>query len=190
MKNRLLILFLFLLLLTTSGSPGHTQEEKPQEPATKLESFLSTKGILLVKDFHSLGWIGDMNIKALVVYRPGQETQSLQGLRIEISEYLGQHLGSRSHTSFLDLDEIQSLSKAIAYMIDLSEKWKHTTKEYTEVIFLAKGGFQIGFYQDGTKQKAFASSGGIGRGVTGFSIEKLTTLKDLVDQGVDFLAGK
>lgn len=191
MRNRLLILLLFLSLLITSGSPGHTQEEKPKQPATKLESFLAKKGMLIVKDFYEIGHLGkNMDIKALVVYQPGQESQRVRGLHIEVSEYLGEHLGWRSDVSFLDFEEIQSLSNAIDYMIDLSEKWKDTNKEYTEVIFFAKGDFQIGFYQEGTKQKAFASSGLIGRRASRFSIEKLTTLKDLVDEGAAFLAGK
>lgn len=186
MRNRLLILLLLLPLFITFGSPGHTQEEKSKEPATKLEAFLKKKGLLIVKDLYKLGSVGGVTINALVAYQPGQESQRLRGITIEVSEYLGERRW-RSNTSFLDFEETQGLSKAIDYMIDLSEKWKDIDKEHTEVIFFTKGDFQIGFYQEGTKQKVLASSGYIAQTL---SIKHLTSIKAFVDNGAELLKGK
>jgi hypothetical protein len=47
----------------------------------------------------------------------------------------------------LDYEEIESMAKAVDYMIDLSEKWKAENKEYSEVIFHTKGNLKIGFFQ-------------------------------------------
>jgi len=190
MKTYLSPIFLSLFLLTTPCLPGHAQEEKPKEPATKLEAFLAKTGTLFVKDFYNLGKIrglGTIELKALVTYQPGQETLTIHGLTIEVTEAGRLEF---SGTSFLDLEEIESLSKAIAYMLDLSEKWKDTDKEYTEVIFLTKGYFKAGFYQKGTKQQAFASSGYIAGRTCGLSMNDLASLKALVDQGAALLATK
>lgn len=194
MKNHLSIIFLSLFLIATSGSLGHTQEEKPKEPTTKLETFLAKKGMLIVKEFNELGKVGvggtgKISVNALVAYRPGEESQRVRGLIIEVTEPTTS-VYARSNTSFVDPDEIEDLSKAIAYMVDLSEKWKNIDKEYSEVIFFTKGDFRIGFYQKGTKQRVVASSGYIGKRACELSMEHLTSIKAFVDNGAEVLKGK
>jgi hypothetical protein len=168
-------------------------EQKRKEPETKLEAFLAKKGTLIIKDVYNLGEIngkygGKITFSALVIYEPGQESQKIRGLKIEIT---GAGRFERSNTSFLDLEEIQSLSKAIEYMVNVSAKWKDTSKEYTEVIFSTKGYFNIGFYQKGIEQTGFTSSGYIGE-TTCFlsSIQDLISIKTIVDKGLNLLNTK
>ncbi|MCK4822229.1 hypothetical protein KA005_41080, partial [bacterium] len=98
---------------------------------------------------------------------------------------------ARTRASFLDLEEIEGLSKAIDYMISLSKKWKDVQKDYTEVVFSTQGDFKIGFYQKGNKQKAFSSSGRFGVVSAHLStMEKLSSIKVMADKGLNLLSEK
>lgn len=191
--EKILIIALCVFMLTPSIVLAQSQEEgKAKEPATKLEAFLAKKGKLIVKDFYKIGELAGsyskIAFKALMIYEPGQESQKIRGLTIEITEG-GSY--EKSNTSFLDLEEIESLSKGLEYMINLSEKWKETNKEYTEIIFSTKGDFSIGFYQNGTKQSAFSSSGYIGKVHFFFSSMKdMNSVKSIVDKGLKLLSEK
>ena len=162
-----------------------------QRPQTQLESFLSSKGTLLVKDFYELGkvgGIGSMSVDAVVITQPGQTDRKIRGLRIEVAE---SGRLERSDTSFLDMDEIDSLSKALAYMSDLALKWKGTEKqEYTEVQFATKGDFAIGFYQRKKDQGGFVSSGRIGAARAFINVADFPKIKALVDQSLAVLQNK
>lgn len=182
-------LFIVLCLLVLVSSLALAEEK----PATQLEAFLSKKGNLIVKDSYNLGELpcnygAKLTLDALVIYSPGQEGQKTKGLRIEITD--GSKY-SKSHTSFLDMEEIESLSNAITYMTKLMNDWSSVNKEYTEVIFSTKGDYQIGFFQGGTKQTVFSSSGQVGQ-VTCFlnATSDLSVVKKMVDKGIEILKEK
>ena len=168
-------------------------EGEPKEPPTKLEAFLAKKGNLIVKDFYKLGEVAGrygskIEFSALVIYEPGQESQRIRGLKIDITEG-GKY--ERSNTSFLDLEEIESLSKALEYMGDLSAKWQNIKKEYTEVVFSTKDDFNIGFYQIGSEQVSFSTIGYIGKATCFFfSMQDLNSVKTIADKGLKLLNEK
>nr|CBX27925.1 hypothetical protein N47_G32490 [uncultured Desulfobacterium sp.] len=160
------------------------------EPVTKLEQFLAKKGKLIIKDTHEAGVLNGqygtkITVDAMTIYEPGKETDKISGLRIEVRE--GGRL-ERSNTSFLDMDEVESLSQAISYMITLLGKWQGINREYTEVIFSTKGDFILGIYQKGTKVTAFSKSGIISPASCYFATSDLSTLKVIVDKGNSLLA--
>jgi hypothetical protein len=156
-------------------------------------SYRAKKGRLIVKDFYKLGEVAGVygskiEFEGLVIYEPGLESQRIRGLKIKVT---GGGRYKRTNTSFLDLEEIESLSKALEYMTGLSAKWRSTNKEYTEVVFSTKGDFNIGFYQIGIKQSAFSSSGYIGKVSCFFSSMKdLSSVKAIVDKGLKLLSKK
>jgi len=177
-----------VLLLASTSAYGQQQTQK--EPATKLEQFLAKKGKLIIKDSHEAGVLHGqygtkITVDALTIYEPGKEMDKIRGLRIEVHE--GGRL-ERRDTSFLDMDEVESLSQAISYMITLLEKWKGINREYTEVIFSTKGDFNLGFYQKGTEVTAFSKSGIIGAARCYFATNDLSKLKAIVDKGNSLLA--
>jgi len=164
---------------------AYGQEQTKKEPATKMEQFLSKKGKLIIKDSHEAGVLKGqygtkITVDALTIYEPGKEADKIRGLRIEV--YEGGRL-ERSDISFLDMDEVESLSKAISYMITLLQKWQGTNREYTEVIFSTKGDFRLGFYQKDSEVKAFSKSGVIGAASCYFQTNDLSNLKTIIDKG-------
>jgi hypothetical protein len=173
----------------TRPSPNSTST-KPQEAATALEAFLGKRGRLIVKDYYSLGRIsgmGSIELKGLVIYEPGG-TQKIKGLRAEVAE---SGRLERTNNSFIDLDELESLSQALTYMIDLAKKWNGLARDsYTEVIYTSKGEFQVGFYQQSGKLGAFCRSGSIGPADAFIEVADLEKMKTLVDQARALLASK
>lgn len=167
------------------------EEEKPKEPPTKLEAFLAKKGKLIVKDEYNVGTLkklGTVEFSAIVLYEPGMESQRIKGMFVKIKES-----GSveRKRTSFLDLEEIESMSKAITYMADLAEKWKGQTREaYTDVTFSAKGDFQIGFYHAGTKRSVFMYAGYALQTSAFMGVEDFPEIKAILDRGLSLLKQK
>jgi hypothetical protein len=176
---------------SSGQSPSSAQKpaEAPQ-PSTKLEAFLGKHGRLIIKDFYDLGQIssaGRVHMDGLVIYEPGSPDK-IKGLRVEVTES-----GSleRSNTSFIDLDELKSLSDAIAYVSDISKKWQGQSHDpYTEIIYSSKGEFEVGFYQQGTKSNAFVSSGSIGKVNAFLKTADLDRLKNMVDQAISVLNSK
>jgi len=182
-------------MMVAYGQPSVQVKDADEEKelATKLESFLAERGKLIVKEFYALGEVRgsyqtSVKLSAVVLYTPGEEDERVRGLRFTVE---GGGTLKRSNISFLDLEEIEGLSKAIDYVISLSEKWKAVQKDYIEVEFSTEGDFSIGFYQKGIKQKAFMSSGRIGRVMVHFSkVEKLSAVKAMADRGLKLLSEK
>lgn len=191
-KLLMLILVMIVFLAPRVSAAQETRGEKTKEPATKLEAFLSKKGVLLVKSFRSLGEVcgktGTNCIKfdAVVIVGPGEEKQKIKGIKIEITEG-GRN--PREHTSFLDYEEIESLSKALSYLLELSAQWaSDSAKEYTEVVFSTKDFFTIGFFQKGTEQTSFSSSGYIGTArFFNENADALGSIKEKIDSGLNIL---
>lgn len=76
-------------------------------------------------------------------------------------------------------------------MVNLSEKWKSTSREYTEVAFSTKDDFRIGFYQQETEQGSFSSGGYIGATSCLFpSMQALGSVKTIADKGLVLLNEK
>lgn len=127
MNKKLLIsmlLYCFVIMLMVLSASAQVME-KDKELATKLEAFLAKKGKLIIKEFYELGRVdgrygSKIEFTALVIYEPGQENMRFRRLKIQVTEG-GRY--EKEDTSFLDLEEIESLSKALDYMVDLSGKW-------------------------------------------------------------------
>ena len=192
-RNKFLVSALVTLSLCAASnaqSGGSAQTQKPAQPETKLEEFLGERGRLVVKDFYQLGRIsslGSAQMDALVISEPGS-SQKTKGLRIEVTES-----GSleRSNISFIDFDELKSLSEALSYISNLAAKWDGQQNEpYTEVTYVSKGEFEVGFFQTGKKTSAFIRSGLIGPATAYLKISDVDRLKAMVDQASTLLNSK
>lgn len=195
MKKILLISLCLLALMFSMSCAQKKQNVETKEPVTKLETFLTKRGELIIKDFYKLGVIpgqsgSRIKLDAIVIYEPDETASKVKGLRIEVTE--GGQYGNSS-TSFLDLEEVSELSKAISYMANLITEWQSIDKEYTEVIFSTKGEFKIGFYQEKTEFSVFCSSGYV-QTVNCFFIsnpdDALNSMKNLIEKGLKLLSEK
>jgi hypothetical protein len=196
MKKYLFVPYLILLSIVFCYSCLFTQtpDEKGNQSTTKVGLFLASKGKLLIKQFYEIGKVTGSygtNIKfdALLLFEPGQEDQRIRGIKITIKSE-DKH-GEKESTSFLDMDEMESLSKAIDYALNLIEKWKNITSEYTEVIFCTRDDFKVGFYQKGTEQTCFSSSGYVSKVSCFFpSTDCLKEIKEIINKGIALLVTK
>jgi hypothetical protein len=203
------------LLLGAFAPCAIAQNDTPSVPSTKLETFLSKKGLLLIRDFYVPGRIvryGEgkadsikvfanydemyavtsfhyntyAEVTAVTAYEPGKETAKTKGLNIDVVEVAR---NGNDSTSTLDLEEAESLSSALDYLVKLSDKWKGQDVGSKEAYFVTKDDLKIAIDQEGTKPpKFFLISGRIGSArMTLLNAENLTGLKTLVDQGVEWL---
>jgi len=151
---------------------------------------MGKRGRVVLKDTYSIGKVnrlGSVDMDALVIYEPGS-TPRIKGLRVEITE--GGEF-RRSSTSFIDVDELESLSQGLGYIQDLASKWAGQSHEpYTEVAYTSKGEFQVGFYQTGTKARAWCKGGTIASATAFLEVADIAQLKALVDQARTTLQAK
>lgn len=188
------ILVVWFCMVAATGPVSQEPEgEKKDEPATKLEAFLATRGQLIIKDVYSLGTVpgqyaGHVKIAAVVVYMPDGEGEAAKGLTIEVNDGAKYE---RSDTAYLDLEELEGLSEAVRYMAKLVASWQETNKDYSEVVFSTKADSKVGFFQSGKKQAAFASCGRVDT-VRCFLISPsaLGVLGGMVDRGLELLKEK
>jgi len=158
--------------------------------ATKIETFLSKDDTLIIKESSTLGMVegtygSNVEIKAIAAYEPVIGSQKVSGFYIAVLE---SGRNERRKVVFVDMDEIENVSKALEYMISLSEKWKAVRRINTEVAFTTKDRFKVGFSQDGYAWKGFASGSGDAEAVCSFnSLEDLKSLKSLIDSGWEWL---
>jgi hypothetical protein len=181
---------LILILAGSLFTEALAQEKvTEQKPSTELELFLQTKGQIIVKEFHEIGKISGqhgagLTVGTLILSEPGSYSKKRKGLRIEVMD-AGTH--DREHTSFLDIDEIDSMIKGLAYMSTLSDEWKDKPKEYTEVVISTNGNFKVGFYSSKGALQAFVKSGSMGSADAALSMDSLGTLKTLSEKGLEYL---
>jgi hypothetical protein len=196
----LFLLALILLFFSSCQKESPLNSTVQNEPAdslkniTKLQQFLTKRGILIVKDFYHLGKIqglhsAEMDFDAVVLYEPGKESERVRGIRIQIS--VQRSYGVNNETAFLDMEELESLSKALDYMNNLKITWANTPKEYTEVAFETHGNFKTGFYKQKNDVMAWTSAG-YGEGNNCFlkQTEELLSIKKIIDNGIALLDKK
>lgn len=131
-------------------------EQKHVETGTKLEKFVAKKGVTFIRDLYHIkpDIINNSNkalkLEAVVVYRVETENEKLKGLKISVCDQKtaeGTESLFCSDYWYLDLDELEGLSKALMYIHEFSNEWKTIKREDTSVTFISKGDFMIRFNQ-------------------------------------------
>lgn len=162
-------------------------EETEKVPSTNIEKYMSIKGNMVIKEFYPIGNVQNAKFEALIVSDPFKSTKR-KGLRVEVKEY---DRIVRSNSAFIDYEELDNLSKSIAYMSDLSKQWnKENNETYTEVQFSTNGNLIIGLYTDDKKQKMFIHTGIIARTSIFTKADELDEVKKNIDAAITFLKNK
>lgn len=196
-----------VIFLALSFQPARAVEISG-EPQSQLEAFTSRRGLLIGKNLYAVGeksvyGVIDKKIlfEALVIFEAGSPEKKYKGLRVEIAGIKGDEDAGRPSVAFIDMDEIEGLSKALARMIDTAWKWKGEVHgPYRELFYITRGGFEAGVYNRGAEIHAYASAGKIdGRSKEGVlprttvilvNVGDLKEIKDIVDRGFALLKEK
>jgi hypothetical protein len=167
------------------------EKETEKAPTTNIEKFMAKKGHMFVKVFYAIGKMseqGKTKFEALVLTDPSGRTPVSMGLRVEVIE---EDRFERSNAVFVDLEELDSLSKALGYMLDMSAKWGKE-KTYREVAYQTNGDLSVGFYitKDNDDNKMFIKAGLIGTTIMRGDAEHLKEVKQHIDSAIALLKTK
>jgi hypothetical protein len=172
------------------SAPKDVAAPAPSEAVvpTKLEASLLARGTLLVTDYYPLGTEGAVTLQAIVVSDPGREQGHVSGLRIDVAAANGRP--DATSVSFVDMDEIGKLGRALSQMVDMAASWKIVDKPYTEVQYATNGGLVIGFSQRDRNQIVFITSGPSGATTAVGDGQALTHFKEMVQAAQTLLQYK
>ena len=149
------------LLAFQGPVPGQFVPAPPLIPApqTKLETFAARTGALLSTERYALSRFSGENscsirFQVVIMYEIGQEAQRLGGLRVEITPAANKE----PVVSYIDLDELPTLSRAIDSMLDLNRRGTAFTNPASrELSFSSAGGLRLAMVQRDA-QKEFVVS--------------------------------
>jgi hypothetical protein len=157
---------------------------------TRIETLLAMPDAVLTTDFYRIDTRFGPNVALDAVVVTAVDLQRrIPGLRIGLHD--DAKPVARSSSSFLDIDEAASLSRALTSMIELAGKWTgREDQRSTDVSFTTVGGFAIGIHEAGRVQRGFLSSGVADPVRTSIEVADFVTLKLAVDQAIAVLAEK
>ena len=188
---------LTLIFAASQFTPASAQQPAPRivalivppEIHTRIEAFLATPGAMLATDYYSIEmrFGPSVRIDAVVVTDVHTKTR-VRGLRVQVRDEGASHFES---VSFLDLEEIEGLSRALSSMADLTAKWTgHDDRRATDLSFASTGGLRVDVHQSGRVQRIFLSTGTADPITTSFDVSDIYTLKQAFDQGLALLNSK
>jgi hypothetical protein len=189
------------LLLTLAGiQPASAWAQLPPsrgvsiavlpEIRTKIEAVLATPNVLLTTDYYRIDmrFGPNLRIDAVVVETVEPRWRAL-GLRVSVRDD-----GNRNRqegTSYLDLEEAISLSRALTPMAELAAKGiGRDDRRGMDLSFTTNGGFRLAVREFGRVQRAYLSTGLIDPISTSIDVTDLGTLKHAFDQALEILEGK
>lgn len=181
---------------------GHAARAAAQPPAqrslavavepvtpTIIESLLATPNVVLVADYYRIDmrFGPNMRLDAVIVEAIDSRTR-VKGVRVQVRD--PESRSRQEGTSFIDLDELTQLSRGLAAMAQLAEKWTHDDRQATELSFTTVGGFRLAIRQSARVPRAYLSTGLLDPVVTSIGVLELPTLKQAFDQALAILNSK
>ena len=112
----------------------------------------------------------------------------LKGIRVQVRD--PESRGRQDGTSFIDIDELITLSRAVASVAELAVKWTHDDRQATEMTFTTIGGFRLAIRHSARVPRAFLSTGLLDPVVTSIDLAELPTLKQAFDEALTILNRK
>jgi hypothetical protein len=169
-----------ILLISPLYSAAQTAAPQPAAtPSTKLESFSSKTGIVIIKGFTTVGKAkgrGVVTVEAREFRDGTSPQQGAYGVAIEVKESGRLERESRS---FIDYDEIDSLVKGIDYIAKIGKSV--TQFNDFEAQYRTKGDFSITVFSDSSGGLSLSvDSGRIGRTSAFLEMSELSNLKALI----------
>ena len=169
------------ILICSAVSFAQDQANPAKAPSTKLEAFQSRTGVVLIRGYSIVGTLigeaGAVSVDARE-FRDGSNPNSPKATGISITIKETGRL-ERENTSYIDIDEIDSLVKGIEYISKVTKDV--TNLDQFEVDYRTKGDLRITVF-NGTRGEISArvSSGTIGRTDTFIKLAELDKLRELI----------
>ena len=201
-------LFLVLVLgfpLGSTAEQGSAAQRAPAQPrdprgvaialeplfATQLEALLAAPNTLLVADYYyiDMRFGPNLRIDAVIVEGLGGPPARVKGLRVQVRDK--ENRSRQEGTSYMDLEELTTLSRALTPMAELAEKWTgRDDRRATELSFTSAGGFRLAIRQSARLPRAYLSTGLLDPVATSIDITELGTLKVAFDEALAILNSK
>lgn len=170
-------------LLLCLGVPALLPAQEATEPEkskTKLESFVAQDGVVVIRGFSKVGEIRGQYGSSVEV-ESKEFTNAATGKREHGISVAVKESGrlERSHTSYVDFDEIPSLIKGLEYIgkVDKSS----TPLDQFQADYRTKGDLVVSTFNDSAGKVSVAvSSGVIGKTTAYLPIADLERLRELV----------
>jgi hypothetical protein len=156
---------------------------------TRIESVLATPNLVLVADYYRIDmrFGPNLRIDAVVVDAVDERTR-VKGLRVQVRD--PESRGRQDGTSFIDIDELTKLTRAVASVAELAVRWTHDDRHATEMTFTTTGGFRLAIRHSARVPRAFLSTGLLDPVVTSIDLAELPTLKQAFDEALAILNRK
>ena len=173
------LILLAVLIISMAGVSYGEPSKNEQAPATKLEAFTAKKGVVIVKGYTEVGYVGGTGrvVVSAQEFKNSNKTDSrITGIGITVHEY-GRL--EREHSSMIDSDEIDSLVAGIDYISKASSDV--TNQKKFEVQYRTKGDLSITVFNTSKNELSVAiTSGTIGKTTAFIDFGKLPVLKNLI----------
>ena len=200
MRRSFLRVLPFVALLFTLSHAARAQALPPVtrglalavEPIvpTKIEALLATPNAVLITDYYriDLRFGPNMRIDAVVVEAVETRTR-VKGLRVQVRDQ--QNRSRQEGTSFIDIDELTKLVRAMPAMAEMAAQWAgHDERRGSEVTFTSAGGFRLAIRESARIARAFISTGLLDPVVTSIEVDELVTLKLAFEEALAVLNRK
>lgn len=172
-------------------TPGPRAVPMAYDPiiATRIESLLATPNQVVIADYY---WIDmrfgpNLRIDAVIAESPDSRVR-LKGLRVQVRD--PESRGRQDGMSYIDLDELMTLTRALGTIVERTERWTHDDRRATELAVTTMGGFRLAIRQSARVPRAFLSTGLFDPVVTSLDVADLPTLKHAFDQALALLNSK
>ena len=191
--------FVALALAVVSSQPARTSAQMrgarqlafPVDPliTTRIESVLATPNVMLAADYYRIDmrFGPNLRIDAIVVDTLDPRTR-VKGLRVHVRD--PENRSRQEGTSFIDLDELIALTRALPSMAGKASSWTHDDRLATELTFTTGGGFRVAIRQSARVPRVFLSTGLLEPVATSIDLAELPTIQQAFDQALTILNSK
>ena len=158
--------------------------------ATRIEGLLASPNRVLVADYYYIDtrFGPNLRIDAVIVEAAGS-TARLKGLRVQVRDE--ENRRRQEGTSYMDLEELEALSRGLTSMTELAQKWTgRDDRLASELTFTSNGGFRLAIRQSARLPRAYLSTGLLDPVITPIELNELGTLKFALDQALAILQSK
>jgi hypothetical protein len=135
-----------LLAQTTRGPvpPKSTPAPKSDASATKVETFKSQRGKLIITDTIRVAKLPDiglgLEIKAIELYEPGKESEKVKGVEFVLH-------GRSSEFVRVDLEDVPEIQRACSFLYELAKERKNLDEPRAE--YVNRSGLSVGIAKIG-----------------------------------------